>query len=79
VIEARYAKESILSLSSIVARIELCALPSIVTIAMLTIIIIVLMVITKVDLVVSKMCIDSQLKLILNDAKLACEMLSYKT
>lgn len=79
VIEAKYAKESILSLSSIIARIELCALSSIVMIVVLAVIIAVLVTVTEIDLAVSEMCVDSQLKSILNDAELACKMLSCET
>jgi len=79
VIEARYAKELILSLSSIVARIELCALLSIVTIIVLAVIIAVLVTVTEIDLAVSEMCVNSQLKSTFNDAELACEMLSCET
>ncbi len=58
VIEAKYAKESILSLPSTVARIELCALSSIVTIVVLAVIIAVLVTVTEIDLAVSEMCVN---------------------
>ncbi len=49
------------------------------TIIVLTVIIAMLMTVTEINLAVSEICVDSQLKLILNDAEPAYEMLSCET
>lgn len=79
VIEAGYAKEPVLPLPSTVARVGLCALPSIVTVAVLAVIIAVLVTVTEVGLAVSEVCVDPQLKSTPNDAEPACGMLSCGT
>lgn len=71
--------DSILSLPLIITRVKLCALSLIVTIIVLTVIIAMLMTVTEINLAVSEICVDSQLKLILNDAEPAYEMLSCET
>ncbi len=79
VIEARYAKEPVLPLPSTVDRMKLWALPSIVTITVLAVIMTVLVTVTEVGLAVSEVPVNSQLKSTLNDAELACGMLSCET
>lgn len=48
-------------------------------IIMLAVIVTVLMTVTEINLAVSEMSVDSQLRSALNDAELTCKMLSYET
>ncbi len=73
VIEAKCVKEST------VERMKLWALSSIVTVIVLVVIVTVLVTVTEISLAVSEMSVDPQLKSALNDAELACEMLSCET
>ena len=79
VIEARCVKEPVLPLSPTVDRVDFCAVPPVVTAAVLVVIVAVLVAVTVVSLAVSEVPVGPQLRSTPNEAEPACGMVSCGT